>query len=154
MSRWTWVATAVAGAALVGCSSGGDTAATPGDDTAGQRATMEVLELTLPAASSGRCMAPSVENLLAQDAAFEGTVTDVVDGTATLEVADMYTGSEVDTVTVTTAAQDLSGLVPTVDFQPGRTYLVSSIDGQVSMCGLSGPKDEMLTSLYQEAYGD
>ena len=39
-----------------------------------------------------------------------------------------------------------------VDFQQGQTYLVSSLDGQVSVCGLSGPKDDLLAELYQQAY--
>ena len=155
MTRWTGVVTLIAGAALLaGCGSGDDSGATSSGTESTTPTAAESLELTLPAASGGRCMAPNVANLQAQDTAFEGDVTDVSDGTVTLQVSETYTGPKAETVTVRTPAQDLSGLLPSVDFQQGETYLVSSLDGKVSLCGLSGPKDELLTGLYQQAYTD
>lgn len=153
MTRWTGVVTWVAGAALLaGCGAGdGDDAGDAGQTSSTTETTS--IELTVPAATGGRCMAPNVENLQAQDAAFEGTVTDMVDGTVTLDVSQTYTGPEVETVTVAAPSGDLAGLLPAVDFQQGETYLVSSLDGQVSLCGLSGSKGD-LADLYQEAYAD
>ncbi len=110
------------------------------------------LELTVPAAQTGRCMVPSVANLQAQDTAFEGVVTSVSDGTATLDVTQSFKGEQADTATVAAPSQDLQDLLLAVDFEEGQTYLVSSLDGQVSVCGLSARKDDLLADLYQQAY--
>ena len=149
MSRWTPTlgATAVLLAGLlVGCGGAADTgdAATTTEPT--------TLELTVPAATTGRCMPPNVDNLKAQDTAFEGVVTAVADGTATLDVTESLKGADVDTATVAAPSADLQALLIAVDFQQGQTYLVSSLDGEVSVCGLSGPKDDLLAGLYAEAY--
>ena len=155
MTRWTGVVTLVAGAALLaGCGGGDGSEATSSGPESTTSSVAESLALTLPAASGGRCMAPNVANLQAQDTAFEGDVTEMSGGTVTLQVSKTYTGPEAETVTVRTPAQDLSGLLPSVDFQQGQTYLVSSLDGKVSLCGLSGPADELLAGLYQDAYAD
>ena len=97
-------------------------------------------------------MPPSVENLRVQDTAFEGTVTEMTGQEPTLEVSKMYAGPPVDSVTVSVPGQDLTDLVLAVELQQGETYLISSLEGQVSVCGLSGPKDELLAGLYDEAY--
>lgn len=154
MSRWTGVVSLVACAVLVaGCGGSDDGGAgDEGGATPDSAPSTESVELTLPAAESGRCMPPNVENLQAQDAAFEGTVSDLVDGTVTLQVDQTFKGPEVETVTVAAPAADLSDLILAVDFKQGDTYLVSSLDGQVSLCGLSAPKDELLAGLYDEAY--
>lgn len=103
--------------------------------------------------SDARCAVPSVEFLRAQDTAFEGTVTEVGDGTATLDVDRWYAGDdETDQVRVSTPSREIVDLLLAVDFQKGSTYLVSATDGQVSLCGLSAVKDELLTGLYDEAY--
>lgn len=153
MSRWTptptLVLSAVLLAGLLGGCGGTDPEPASTDTTTSEETT---LELTVPAAQAGRCMPPSVENLQAQDTAFEGVVTAVAGGTATLEVTQSFKGKEVDTVTVAAPSPDLQGLGLAVDFEQGRTYLVSSLDGQVSVCGLSGPGDGLLEDLYQQAY--
>ena len=149
MSRWTPTlgATAVLLAGLLaGCGGAADTgeAASTTDPTK--------LELTVPAATTGRCMPPNVDNLKAQDTAFEGVVTAIADGTATLEITKSLKGADVDVATVAAPSADLQALLSAVDFQQGQTYLVSSLDGKVAVCGLSGPKDDLLTVLYAEAY--
>lgn len=109
------------------------------------------LEAT-PAEGDVRCAVPSVELLRTQDTAFEGTVTDVGDGTATLEVDTWYAGEEAEQVRVSTPSREIVDLLLAVDFQEGGTYLVSASEGQVSLCGLSAEKDDLLTGLYEEAY--
>lgn len=147
MSRLTTAAALAATAVLLagcgGAADSGDSATTTEPTT---------LELTVPAAATGRCMPPNVDNLKAQDTAFEGVVTAVADGSATLEVTESLKGADVDTATVAAPSADLQDLLIAVDFQQGETYLVSSLDGEVSVCGLSGPKDDLLTGLYAEAY--
>lgn len=158
MSRWTPVPTVVASRVLTagllagllaGCASGED--AGSGDPTP-SAAAPTALELTVPAARTGRCMVPSVANLQAQDTAFEGVVTAVTDGTATLDVTQSFKGERADTATVAAPSQDLQDLLLAVDFEEGQTYLVSSLDGEVSVCGLSARKDDLLADLYQQAY--
>jgi hypothetical protein len=102
--------------------------------------------------SDARCAVPSVELLRTQDTAFEGTVTDVGEGTATLDVEQWYAGEETEQVRVSTPSQEIVDLLLAVDFQEGGTYLVSATDGQVSLCGLSAEKDELITRLYDEAW--
>lgn len=147
MSRLTTAAALAATAVLLagcgGAADSGDSATTTEPTT---------LELTVPATATGRCMPPNVDNLKAQDTAFEGVVTAVADGSATLDVTESLKGADVDTATVAAPSADLQDLLIAVDFQQGETYLVSSLDGEVSVCGLSGPKDDLLTGLYAEAY--
>ncbi len=153
---------AVAAFALValtfaGCGSGSGSGSGAGAG-AGQAAdapSSTSTDLTVPAASSAsRCMTPNVPLLATQDAAFEGTVTDVADGTATLRVDRWFKGGESETVTVSAPNDQEQALLQAVDFRQGQTYLVSSTNGQLSVCGMSAPKDDGLAELYEQAYGD
>lgn len=158
MSRMTWLAVgAVSIALLSGCAADTDEQDAEGSGpsmTQGNSAKSPIaVELTLPTEGAGRCMPPNVENLQAQDTAFEGTVTALDDGQATLEVTTVYAGSPGDTATVAVPSQDLTDLILAVDLRQGETYLISSLEGEISVCGLSGPKDAPLEGLYQEAYG-
>ncbi|WP_107705749.1 hypothetical protein [Nocardioides allogilvus] len=149
MSRSATAATLVVTAVLLaGC--GGGEATDASDGTTPTDAPN--IELTVPAAQTGRCMPPNVDNLRAQDAAFEGVVDEVSDGTATLDVTETFKGQDAEVAHVSAPSQDLQDLLLAVDFRVGETYLVSSLDGQVSVCGLSGPKDDLLADLYQQAY--
>lgn len=149
MSRSATAATVVVTAVLLaGC--GGGEATDASDGTTPTDAPN--IELTVPAAPSGRCMPPNVDNLRAQDTAFEGVVAEISDGAATLDVTDTFKGEEAEVAHVAAPSQDLQDLLLAVDFQVGEIYLVSSLDGQVSVCGLSGPKDDLLADLYQQAY--
>lgn len=165
MSRRTSALTVLALAlsvALVGC--GDDESPTSSEPTSSSSSSSSSspsstpesesapLELTVPAAQTGRCMAPNVDNLQVQDTAFEGVVTAAADGSATLEVSRSYKGEEADIVKVNAVSADLAGLLLAVDFQEGQTYLVSSLDGEVSVCGLSAVKDDFLADLYDRAY--
>lgn len=147
--------TVLTGALLLGsCGRGVDgpdpsTEVTPVTSAGGSVTSLEVT----PAADDARCAVPSVELLRTQDTAFEGTVTEVGDGSATLDVDTWYAGEdETDRVRVSTPSQEIVDLLLAVDFQEGGTYLVSASDGQVSLCGLSAVKDELLTGLYDEAW--
>lgn len=104
-------------------------------------------------AGLGRCMAPTAELLRTQDTAFEGTVTSLDEGTATLRVDHWFAGEETPTVSVQTPSRDLGDLLLAVEFEEGGTYLVSAADGRVAVCGLSAVKDERLSGLYTEAFG-
>ena len=152
--RTAWPAALLAAlvVTLSGCGGAADdTAANTSTETSAE--TQAATELTVGAAPAGRCMVPSAELLQTQDLAFEGTVTGLDAGTATLAVDEWFKGEGSDTVTVASPSRELQDLLVAVDFQEGRTYLVSAHGGTVSLCGLTAEKDERLTTLYGEAYG-
>ena len=149
--RTTWPVALLAALVVTLSGCGGAAEDTRADDTAAQAP--DPTGLTVAGTPSGRCMVPNAGLLQTQDLAFEGTVTGVEDGTATLAVDEWFKGEGGDTVTVAAPSRQLRDLLIAVDFQEGRTYLVSARDGTVSLCGLTAEKDERLAALYGEAYG-
>lgn len=112
-----------------------------------------VVELTADPSAAGKCALPSAETLAGFDTAFEGTVTSLDDGTATLAVDQWYAGGDgASSVTVTTPSNALADLLMAVDFAADQTYLVSATGGRVTLCGFSGEKSPELEGLYQAAY--
>lgn len=111
-----------------------------------------VTELRVPG-GTGRCMAPNVRVLRAQEVAFEGTVTQVADGEATLEVSRWFVGEETDLAVVRTPAEGLVSLGYGTELVEGEDYLVSATDGDVTLCGFTGPVTPRLETLYLKAYG-
>lgn len=112
-----------------------------------------VISLRAPAASTGRCMVPSAEVLSQQQVAFEGTVEKIDDGTVVLTPTEFYAGDEADRVEVDAPAELLTNLIGAVEFEVGGTYLVSATNGQVTVCGFSGPATPELEQLYADAFG-
>lgn len=152
--RTTWPVAVLAGLAGLGLALSGCAGTDRAGPTAGEGSPTEpaAVELEVGAAPAGRCMVPSVQSLQAQELAFEGTVTALAGGTATFAVEDWFKGGGGETVTVSAPNERMQELLIAVDFEVGETYLVSALDGQVSLCGLSAEKDERLAALYAEAY--
>lgn len=141
----------VALAGLAAC--GSDAAPEPaGEETTSDSAAQPV-ELTADASTAGKCAAPNADTLASFDTAFAGTVTSLDDGTATLEVDQWYAGGESDVVTVKAPGEDLDQLLMAVDFQQGRSYLVSATGGRVTLCGFTAEASPQLQALYDEAFG-
>ena len=103
-------------------------------------------------AATGRCMVPTAEALATLPTAFEGTVTSLEDGMATLQVTRWYAGPERDEVSVAAPDRSLQSLLLAVDFQKGRSYLVSADGKRVSLCGFSGEATPDLVALYEQAF--
>lgn len=139
---------------LSGCGAEDDT--TPTEQSASETptpsASSETLALTADGSTAGKCAMPSAEVLSTFDTAFEGTVTSVEDGTATFEVEQWYAGGEASTVTVEAPSQTLEDLLMAVDFQEGRTYLVSADGDRVTLCGFTAETTPELEALYAEAF--
>ena len=134
--------------------SAGDAAAgTSTPSASGGTAESGSLSLTADGGTAGKCAMPSAETLATFDTAFSGTVTDLDGGTATLEVDEWYAGDEAPTVTVESPSNELRDLLMAVDFQEGRTYLVSATDSRVSLCGYTGEPTPELEAMYAEAFG-
>ena len=111
------------------------------------------LALTADGSAAAKCAMPSAETLSTFDTAFSGTVTSLDDGTATLEVDQWYAGDEAATVTVESPSKDLQDLLMAVDFEEGKTYLVSATDTRVTLCGFTAEQTPELEALYDEAFG-
>lgn len=88
----------------------------------------------------------------ASASAFRGTVVEVGEGTVTLDVTKWYQNGDADQVVLTTT--DLATVaLDGVDFAAGGDYLVSALDGQVGICGLSGVYSPELEALFDGWYG-
>ena len=147
-------AIAVLALTLTGC--GGeddaDTAADAASPTPTSTSADETLALTADSAAAGKCAVPNAETLATFDTAFAGTVTSLDDGTATLSVDEWYAGGEAATVSVESPSGDLPNLLMAVDFEEGKTYLVSASAERVTLCGFTGEQTPELQALYDEAY--
>ena len=152
----TALVTLIALAGLSACGAD-DSADSAGDASAptsssSQESAGGTLALTADPAAAGKCAAPSAEVLATFDTAFAGTVTSLDDGTATLSVDQWYAGDEATTVTVDTPSKDLQDLLMAVDFQQGRSYLVSATTDRVTLCGFTAEENPELKALYDEAF--
>lgn len=141
--------------ALAGCGSEDDTTATDGaspSESTSESGSSEPLALIADGSTAGKCAMPSAEVLSTFDTAFEGTVTSVGDGTATLEVDQWYAGGEASTVTVEAPGGSLDDLLMAVDFQEGQAYLVSADGDRVTLCGFTAETSPELEAMYAEAF--
>ncbi|NPC98857.1 hypothetical protein [Nocardioides sp. zg-DK7169] len=157
-STLTWL---VAAAALVVIGGAGAFVLTNGEDEPTVPAAEESIEPTgeiapvttlAAAAPGGRCGVPTAALLAQQEVAFQGTVQEVDEDVVVLVPSVFYAGAPSDLVEVQGPPQELGALLQAVPFEEGETYLVSATDGQVSLCGLSGPVDPDLQALYVEAF--
>lgn len=158
-----WLAAAavvlvLGGVGLAATLGGGDDPATP--PTAGE--TTEPTEgdgptvttLSLGGASPGRCMVPSPDVLGGAAYAVDAEVVAVEGGRATLQPTRWYSGEPTDEVEVAAGSEDLAALIGAPQFETGDRYLVAgTVDGDVMVCGFSGPWSEDLAQLYAEAFG-
>lgn len=125
-----------------------------GEPTGEPTGSATVTELSAPASAAyGRCMVPNVDTLGGADLAFAGTVDDITDGLVTLSPTRWYAGTPTDEVTVADSSPDLQALIGAVDFRVGQSFLVAaSADGDVFVCGFTGPEQPPLTDLYAQAF--
>lgn len=157
-SPLTWLVAAaavvliVAAGLLTFVDLGGD----PSVPTAGDRPSADptVTELTMPGATAGRCMLPDAELLAGAAYAVDAEAVSIADGLVTLETNQWYAGAETDQVEVDQSSADMGALVGATQFEEGQRYLVAGTDdGQVMVCGFSGPYTAELAALYSQAFG-
>ncbi len=148
-------AIAVLALTLTGCGApdDSDAASDAGGETPTSAPVDSTLALTADSSTTGKCAVPNARTLATFDTAFAGTVTSLDDGTATLSVDEWYAGDEADTVTVASPSKDLPELLMAVEFQEGRTYLVSAREDRVTLCGFTAEQSPELQALYEEAFG-
>jgi hypothetical protein len=174
----TWLVAAaavvlIAGGVLFGVTRGGDeadppTAAPPASSDAGTDPSTEpspddpepstagtTTELTFAgAAVTGRCLPPdaSPQVVAAQTTVFDGTVESISGRIVTLTPSRWYAGDETDRVVVRAPGAELEALLTAVSFEEGGRYLVAATDGQVTVCGFTGPYTDQLASVYEQAF--
>jgi len=113
-----------------------------------------VTELTMPGATTGRCMVPNAALLSGAAYAVDAEAVSVAGGVVTLEATEWFAGDPTDQVEVDQSSPDMEALIGATDFEEGKRYLVAGTDnGQVMVCGFSGPYTAELAGLYAEAFG-
>jgi hypothetical protein len=146
----------VATTGLAACGSDAEPGSSADEGTSSETTTetsAQPVELTADPSAAGKCAAPNADTLASFDTAFAGTVTSLEEGTATLDVEEWYAGGDgSDAVTVTTPSNSLQDLLMAVDFQEGKSYLVSATDGRVTLCGFTAEQNPELQALYDEAF--
>jgi len=127
------------------------TSSTTGTDPGSTGDSGSVTELTTGPAIAVKCAAPSSADAARQSVAFEGTVTKIVDGVVTLKPTEFFTGPATSLVTVAAPDQNMSEAP--AEFVVGEDYIVGASGGRVAICGLTGPADDDLRALYEDAFG-
>jgi hypothetical protein len=151
--RRAWMAGAAA-AAVAAVAVGGYALANSGDGSDPAGTAGETIALTVQADDPMRmCMALSPESLAFADLALSGTVDSVDGDTVTIDPDEWFKGGDgVGTVTVTAGGEEVL-LEGGITFTEGERYLLTaSNDGQVGVCGSSGPWSADLAAMYDAAF--
>lgn len=153
-SRRRWWLVGAGAAAVIALGVGGLLLA-GGDDEPDESAA-PALAFQLPGGDPAMQMCLPVTDFVPDPAAqaFAGTVTAVDGTTVTLEVDRWYTGEgeQADVVTLT-GGTDVSVALDGVEFVVGERYLVTALNGEVTICGISAPATPELEALYEQWYG-
>lgn len=149
-SRTPWVAAAAAAALLSGA---GAWLALDADDVDAPAGETVVLDAPEGDPATRSCLPVSAEQLEGMPLALAGTVSAVDAAQVRLDVTRWYRGGPESTVVLRNADERLQALLGTPDFAVGQDYLVSSRDGSISVCGLTGPAGPQLQAAYDEAFG-
>ena len=153
-SRRRWLVPALAGAAAAAAVAVAVSGVLGGTPTPAPEAAKPALTLSLPNSdpATAMCMALSPELLAPAQVAFDGVVTSVDGGTATLTPSHWFKGARAGTVEVDVPPEVQTALVGAPQFELGKRYLVAGGDGQVGLCGMSGEYSPELEALYRSAF--
>lgn len=98
------------------------------------------------------CMQFDASTLADMSPAFAGTVVELTDSTATLEVDRWFSGGEAETVEIQ-YTPGFEALIGTPTLEVGQRYLITATDGVVNGCGYSGPATPEYEAAFEEAFG-
>lgn len=98
------------------------------------------------------CLAFDTATLADFSPAFGGTVTDLTDSTATLEVDRWYAGGDAEVVEIN-YTPGFEALIGTPALEVGQRYLITATDGVVNGCGYSGLATPEYEAQWDEAFG-
>ena len=147
--RWWWLGAFAAAAVVLVV--GGVLLANRGGGSDDQAVAFQ-----LPGADAAMQMCLPVTDYVPDPAAqaFAGTVAAVDAAGVTMDVDRWYTttGEQADVVTLT-GGTDVSVALDGVEFVEGQSYLVTVLNGEVQICGVSAPASPELEGLYDQWYG-
>ncbi|HEX7099464.1 MAG TPA: hypothetical protein VF377_09480 [Acidimicrobiia bacterium] len=99
------------------------------------------------------CAPFDVSVLATMSPAFAGTVVELTDSVATIEVDRWYAGEEEASTVEIDYTPGFEALIGTPSFEEGQRYLITATDGVVNGCGFSGPATPDLEAAFEEAFG-
>ncbi|HEX2153806.1 MAG TPA: hypothetical protein VHL52_07500 [Acidimicrobiia bacterium] len=97
------------------------------------------------------CMPFEVSTLAGMSPAFAGTVVELTDSVATLEVDRWFTGGDAETVEVR-YTPGFEALIGTPALEIGQRYLMTATEGVVNGCGYSGPATPEYEAAFERAF--
>jgi hypothetical protein len=98
------------------------------------------------------CLPFDVAILEGMSPAFGGTVVELTDSVATLEVDRWFTGGDAEVVEIN-YTPGYEALIGTPSFEVGQRYLITATDGVVNGCGYSGVATPEYEASFEQAFG-
>lgn len=98
------------------------------------------------------CLPFDVATLAEMSPAFAGTVVEMTDSVATMEVDRWFTGGDAEIVELR-YTPGFEALIGTPSLEVGQRYLITATDGAVNGCGYSGPATPEYEAAFEEAFG-
>jgi hypothetical protein len=102
--------------------------------------------------ATASCLPFEVGILGGMSPAFGGTVVDLTDSVATLEVDRWFTGGDAEIVEIE-YTPGFEALIGTPSLEVGQRYLITATDGVVNGCGYSGVATADYEAAFAEAFG-
>ncbi|HKX74028.1 MAG TPA: hypothetical protein VJR05_01425 [Acidimicrobiia bacterium] len=97
------------------------------------------------------CLPFDVETLADMSPAFAGTVIELTDSVATLEVDRWYAGEEAEVVEIQ-YTPGFEALIGTPTLEVGQRYLITAANGVVNGCGYSGLATPEFEAAFEQAF--
>jgi hypothetical protein len=98
------------------------------------------------------CLPFDIETLRGMSPAFGGTVVELTDSVATLEVDRWFVGGDAEVVEIQ-YTPGFEALIGTPTLEVGQRYLITATDGVVNGCGYSGIATPDYEAAFVEAFG-
>ena len=102
--------------------------------------------------SMASCLPFDVATLAGMSPAFGGTVTELTDSVATLQVDRWFSGGEAETVEIQ-YTPGFEALIGTPNLEVGQRYLITAAEGVVNGCGYSGLATPEYEAAFEGAFG-
>jgi len=102
--------------------------------------------------SMAMCMEFDIAILQAMTPAFGGTVVELTDSVATIEVDRWFTGGDAEIVQIN-YTPGFEALIGTPTLEVGQRYLITATDGVVNGCGYSGLATADYEASFEQAFG-
>ena len=119
----------------------------------GLRTSGDPLVLTAHGSDSmASCLPFETGTLAGMSPAFAGTVVELTDSVATLDVDRWFTGGEGAIVEIE-YTPGFEALIGTPSLEAGQRYLITATDGVVNGCGYSGLATPEYEAAFEEAFG-